>query len=61
MVEEAKFCMIESVGEVDENASTFHTRTPIITSSFLDIESVHLQTSNNVPNLNALQLETIEA
>ncbi len=36
-------------------------QTPITTSSFLDIESVHLQIGNNVPNLDALQLETIEA
>jgi len=35
--------------------------TLITTSSFLDIESVHLQTGNNVLNLNTLQLETIEA
>jgi len=37
------------------------TQTPITTSSFLDIESVHLQIGNNVPNLNVFQLVTIEA
>ncbi len=59
MVEEANVCMIENVGRVDENASTPHTQTPIATSSFLNVENVHLQTSSNVPNLNVLQLKTI--
>jgi hypothetical protein len=36
-------------------------KTPIATSSFSNVESVHLQIGNNVPNLNAFQLETIEA
>jgi hypothetical protein len=35
-------------------------QTPIATSSFSDIKSVHLQTSSNVPNSNIFQLETIE-
>ncbi len=38
-----------------------HTQTPIITFSFSNIENVHLQTGNNVPNSNVLQLETIKA
>jgi hypothetical protein len=53
--------MIENVGRVDENALAPHIQTSITTSSFLDIESVHLQTSSNVPNFNVFQLETIEA
>jgi hypothetical protein len=53
--------MIENVGGIEENASTPHIQIPIVTSSFSDIKSVHLQTSNNVPNSNILQLETIEA
>jgi hypothetical protein len=60
MVEEVEFCMIESVGGVDENALVPHIQTPIATFSFLDVESVHLQIGNNVPNLGAFQLETIE-
>ncbi len=51
MVEEAKFCLIESVGAVDENALVLHIQTPLPTSSFSEVESiVHLQASNNVPN-----------
>jgi hypothetical protein len=61
MAKEAKFYMIENVGGVEENASTSHIQTFIATSSFLDIKSVHLQTSSNVPNSNILQLETVEA
>jgi len=61
MVEEAEFCMIKSVGKVDENASTPQIQTPIATSSFSNVESVPLQTGSNVPNLDAFQLETIEA
>jgi hypothetical protein len=53
--------MIESVGKVDENALTPHIQTLIATSSFSNVESVHLQISSNVPNLNVFQLETIEA
>jgi hypothetical protein len=52
--------MIENVGGIHENALAPHTQTPIVTSSFLNIENVHLQTNNNVPNLNVLQLETIK-
>jgi len=55
---ETYFCMIESVGEVDENALALH-KTYIITSSFLNIKNVHLQINNNVSNLNVFQLETI--
>ncbi len=43
MAEVAYFCMIESVGRVDENALAPHTQTPIGTSSFLDVENVNLQ------------------
>jgi len=51
MVEEVEFCMIESVGGVDENALTPHIQTPLPTSSFLEVESiVHLQGGNNVLN-----------
>jgi hypothetical protein len=51
MVEEAKFCMIKSVGGVDENALAPHIQTPLPTSSFSKVKSiVHLQVGNNVPN-----------
>jgi hypothetical protein len=51
MVEEAKFCIIENVGGVDENALVPHIQTPLPTSSFSKVESiVHLQVGNNVPN-----------
>jgi len=51
MVEEAKFCMIENVGALDENALVLHIQTPLPTSSFSEVESiVHLQAGNNVPN-----------
>jgi len=42
MVEEAKFCMIEVVDGVDENALAPHTQTLIATSLFSDVENVHL-------------------
>jgi hypothetical protein len=42
MAEEAKFCMIEVVGRVDENALAPHTQTLIATSLFSDVENVHL-------------------
>jgi hypothetical protein len=62
MVEEAEFCMIESVGGIDENALAPHIQTHLPTSSFSKVESImHLQAGKNVPNLNVLQLETIEA
>jgi hypothetical protein len=62
MVEEAKFCMIASVGGIDENASAPHIQTHLPTSSFSEVESiVHLQAGSNVPNLDVLQLETVEA
>jgi hypothetical protein len=62
MVEEAEFCMIDSVGGIDENASTPHIQTHLPTSSFSKVESImHLQVGSNVPNLDVLQLETIKA
>jgi hypothetical protein len=48
--------MIESVDKVNENEQTFHIQTLIATSSLLDVESVHLQTWSNVPNLNVSNL-----
>jgi hypothetical protein len=61
MVEKAEFCMIESVGGVDKNASTPHIQTPLLTSSFSEVESiVHFQVGSNVPNSNVQQLETIK-
>jgi hypothetical protein len=51
MVEEAEFCMIKSVGGVNENALTPHIQTPLPTSSFSKVKIiVHLQVGNNVPN-----------
>jgi hypothetical protein len=51
MVEEAAFCMIKSVGRVDENALAPHIQTPLPTSSFLEVKSiVHFQVGNNVSN-----------
>jgi len=61
MVEEVKFCMIEGVGGIDENALVPHIQKNLPTSSFSKVESiVHLQANSNVPNLNVLQLETIK-
>jgi hypothetical protein len=51
MAKEVEFCMIENVGEVDENA--------LATSSFSDVKSVHFQTDSYVLNSDGLRFETI--
>ncbi len=59
MAKEVEFCMIENVGRVDENALAPQTQTPIATSSFSDVKSVHFQTDSYVLNSDGLRFETI--
>jgi hypothetical protein len=55
-----QLCFVEGVGGVDENVAST-TLTYIRFSSLLDVENVHLESSNTLSNVDVSQLAVIKA